>query len=340
MGEGREDLHARQRRLDEAAVARSTQQHPPLDAQPLPAAHRRERDDAAGSARGRPGGGRHRRPLRDQRRQWSGALAPKVREPAHESGARRQRALPWRTDRRAGDGAGVAGQVHGLRRVVGWQAAPDQSRRRRERRAAGEVHSRQRQAVRAQLQGRRHLHRNRAGLRRSDERLPLVRPRVAPCEHVHSGRRRAVGAPRRGDRCRRPRLPRNRRRALRPGEPSPRQRHRRREARREQDAAARRLLRRAERELAVPPRPRREHDAGGDRLPRPEVPRRHEQGVPSVAPGPREPRWRGSSHHASHDAAHLCRLAGVRQRRRVGRARAPGRIRRARSGCSCRSGAP
>ncbi len=83
MGEGREVLHARQRRLDEAAVARSTEQHRPLDAQPLSAAHRGERDDAAGTARGRPGGGRHRRPLRDQHRERSGAVAPQVREPAH-----------------------------------------------------------------------------------------------------------------------------------------------------------------------------------------------------------------------------------------------------------------
>ena len=238
VGEGREVVHARQRRLDEAAVAGSTEQHRPLDAQPLSAAHRGERDDAAGTPRGRPGGGRHRRPLRDQRRERPGALAPQVREPAHESGARRQRALPRRADGRAGDGAGIAGQVHGLRRVLGRQAAPDQSRRRRERRAAREVHSRQRQAVCAQLQGRRHLHGDGAGLRRSDERVPLIRPRIAPREHVHSGRRRPVGTPRRGDRRRRPRVSRDGRRDLRPGKPPARQRHRRRENRREQDGCS------------------------------------------------------------------------------------------------------
>ena len=233
MGEGREVLHARQRRLDEAAVAGPTQQHGPLDAQPLSAAHRGERHDASGAAGGRPGGGRHRRPLRRQRRERAGAVAPQVREPADQSGARRQRALPWRADGRAGDGAGIARQVHRLRRVLGRQVAPDQPGRRRERRAAREVHPGQRQAVCAQLQRRRHLHRDSAGLRRSDECLSLVRPRVAPREHVHSGRGRPVGPPRRGDRSRRPRVSRNGRRPLRPGEPSSRQRHRRRATRRE-----------------------------------------------------------------------------------------------------------
>ena len=66
--------------------------------------------------------------------------------------------------------------------------------------AAREVHPGRRQAVRAQPPQRRHLHRHRAGLRRPDQRVLLVRPRHAPRQRLHSRGRRAVGPPRRGHR--------------------------------------------------------------------------------------------------------------------------------------------
>ena len=159
------------------------------------------------------------------------------------------------------------GQVHDLRRVVGRPAAAGEPGRRPGRRAAGEVHPRRRQAVRAQPAQRRHLHGDGAGLRRPDQRVLLVRPRDAPRQRVHSRRRRPVGPPRRGDRSPRARVFLGTGDAhVRSADPPARQRHRRREARREQAAAARRLLRRAERQLAVAARSRRQHDAGGVRL--------------------------------------------------------------------------
>ena len=163
------------------------------------------------------------------------------------------------------------------------------------------------------------LHRHRAGLWRPDQRVLLVRPRHAPCERVHPGGRGPVGTPRRGDRSGRQGLPRNRRRAVRPGDAPPRQRHRRGEARRQQTAAAHRLLRRAQRELAVAARPGRQHDADGGRLPRPEVPGRHEQGVPAVAAGSRGTGRGGPPDDAPDHTADLQRRAGVRCEGHLGR---------------------
>ena len=221
---------------------------------------------AAGAARARRRRRRLRRSVRNRRRQRQADLASSLRQHARESGRHERHALPGRSDRRADDGAGIAGQIHGLRGVVGRPAAAGQPGRRPGRRAAREVHSRRRQAVRAQSARRRDLHRDRAGLRRPHQRVLLLRSRVTPRQRLHPCGRRLVGTPRRVDRSGRPRLHRHRRRAIRSADPASRQRHRRREARRQQAAAARRLLRRAERELAVAPRSRREHDAGGVRL--------------------------------------------------------------------------
>ena len=117
------------------------------------------------------------------------------------------------------------------------------------------------------LYERRHLHRDGAGLRRPHQRVLLVRPRLASCQRLHPRRRRLVGTARRGHRSRRPSVPRHGRRAFRSADPPSRQRHRRGEARRQQAAAAGRLLRRAERELALAPRSRRQHHAGRLRSP-------------------------------------------------------------------------
>ena len=195
-------------------------------------------------------------------------LAPALRQHAGQTGRHERHALSRRPDRGADDGADVAREVHGLRRVVGWTPSAAEPGGRPGRRAAREVHPRRRQALRAQPAQRRHLHRHGAGLRRPDERVLLVRPRHAPRERVHSRGRRPVGTPRRGHRSRGQGLPRHRRRGIRSADPPARQRHRRRQARREEAAAAHRLLRRAQRELALAARSGRQHDAGRDRLPR------------------------------------------------------------------------
>ena len=56
---------------------------------------------------------------------------------------------------------------------------------------------RRRQAVRAEPAQRRHLHGDRAGLRRPHQRVLLVRSRDAARQRVHPGRRRTLGPARR-----------------------------------------------------------------------------------------------------------------------------------------------
>ena len=123
------------------------------------------------------------------------------------------------------------------------------------------------------------------------------------------------------------RVPGHRRRPVQSDDAEPRQRDRRGEARRQQATAARRLLRRAERQLALAPRPRRERDADGVRLSRPQVPRRHEQRMPHVAARSRRARRRRSPHVAPHRR----RCSATTRRRSTARASGarwpPGRIR-------------
>ena len=204
LGPRREGLHAGQRRQHEAAVEAEAREHAARDAQPVCAAHRRARHDAAGAARDRPSS-----PASPTT--CSASTSPTGRQIWHRR-FDSTLANPGGTNDTLCPGGQTAvptmaqaspGQVHGLRRVVGRAAAPGQPRRRRGRRAAREVHSGRRQAVRAQPARRRHLHRDRAGLRRPDQRVLLVRPRDAPRQRVHSRRRRPVGPPRRGDRSRR-----------------------------------------------------------------------------------------------------------------------------------------
>ena len=192
-----------QRRQHEAAVEGQAREHAARDAQPVRAAHRRARDDARRARASSP----------------SSPASPTIcsastSRPASRSGtgtstarwptraARTTRSVPadrrpcrrWRRRRR---------EVHRLRRVVGRPAAAGEPGRRQGHRAAREVHPRRRQAVRAQPAQRRDLHRDRAGLRRPDQRVLLVRSRHAPRQRVHSRRRRPVGPPRRVDRSRR-----------------------------------------------------------------------------------------------------------------------------------------
>ena len=61
-------------------------------------------------------------------------LASPLRQHARESGRHERHALPGRANRRADDGADVAGQVHGVRGVVGRPSPAGESRRRRGRR--------------------------------------------------------------------------------------------------------------------------------------------------------------------------------------------------------------
>ena len=170
------------------------------------------------------------------------------------------------------------------------------------------------------------LHGDGAGLRRPDQRVLFLRPRDAPSAAPSFPRAAACGAA--AARRSHPKARSISAPATAMFDPS---------NRRlgngivgvklddEQAAAARRLLRRAERELAVAARSRRQHDAGGVRLPRPQVPRRHQQGVPAVAARSRRARRRGSSDDAAHHAAHLQRRAGVRLRAASGARSARGR---------------
>jgi hypothetical protein len=191
MGQGREDLYARERRLDKAAVARATEQHVSFDAQPVSAAHRGERHDAAGAARG----GRRRRRTDDLfginvadgqvlwRRRFENRLANQAPSTTCSAQADRRPRPRWCRYL-------PANTVF----AVSWDGRLCRSTSATARiRAAGEVHSRQRQAVCAQLQGWRHLHSDGAGVRWPDQRLPLVRSRVTPRQHVHSGGRRLWG---------------------------------------------------------------------------------------------------------------------------------------------------
>ena len=187
-------------------------------------------------------------------------------------------------------------------------------------RAAREVPAAQRQAVRPERRQRRHLHGHRAGLRRRAERVLFVstwrrarracscRPAAAcgaggarrfrlkasstwsPATRTFSPATRSLGNAIVG--------------AKLDAEPA---------------AAARRLLRAAERQLDVAARSRHERHADGVRLPRTEVPRRHEQGMPGVAARSRRARRRGSPHDAPHHAAAVQRRSGVRRQGRVGR---------------------
>ena len=244
-------------------VEGQAREHAARDAQPVCAARGRARHDAARLARARGRRRRLRRSLWHRRRRRQADLAPALRQHAGQSRRHERYALSRRPDRRADDGADVARHIHDLRGLVGRAAAPGESRGRQGRRAAREIHPRRWQALRAQPAQRRHLHGDGAGLRRIDERVLFVRPRHTPRQRVHPRGWRPVGPSRRGHRSRGPGVSRHRRRGIRSADPSPRQRHRRREARRQQAAAAHRLLRRAECELALAARPRRQHDAGG-----------------------------------------------------------------------------
>ena len=83
---------------------------------------------AAGAARDGRRRRRLRRSLRDRRRHRQADLASQVRQHACQSGRHQRHALSRRPDGGADDGADGAGEVHGVRRVVGWPAAAGESR--------------------------------------------------------------------------------------------------------------------------------------------------------------------------------------------------------------------
>ncbi len=123
-----------------------------------------------------------------------------------------------------------------------------------------------------------------------------------------------------------------------PADAQPRQRHRRREDRRRQAAAARGLLLAAERELDVASRSRRQHDADRVRLSRPQVPGRHEQGMPHVAARSRRPLAAKTTARRS-SRRRISATTRSRSTATASGARWPrGRTRAAPTGCSCRSG--
>ncbi len=214
LGARREGLHAGQRRQHEAAVEAEAREQAARDAQPVRAARRRTRDHARTARVSSPSSpaspttcsaSTSRRGKEIWHRQFDSTLA--------NPGGTNDTLCPGGQTAVPTMAAGVAGNIHRLRGVVGRPAAPGEPRRRQGRRAAREVHPRRRQAVRAQPAQRRDLHGDGAGLRRPDERVLLVRSRHPPRQRLHSRRRRPVGPPRRGDRSGRHGLPRHRRRA-------------------------------------------------------------------------------------------------------------------------------
>ena len=184
----------------EAPVEGEAREQAARDAQPVRAARRRARHHRAGPARARGRRRRLRRSVRHRRRGGPPDLAPALRQHARQTGRHERHAVPRRPDRGADDGAGVARELHDLRGVVGRAPSAGQPGGRPGHRAAREVHPGRRQAVRAQPAQRRHLHRHRAGLRRPDQCVLLVRPRHAPRERVHPRGRGPVGTPGRGHR--------------------------------------------------------------------------------------------------------------------------------------------
>ena len=327
----------------EAALEAEARKHAARDAQPLPAAHRGEGD-------------RRRRASREigivagvsddlfgidvatGQQIWHDALRRRTESAAasrttRSAPADRPRCRRWR---RSSPGKYTVyavswdGRLRQINAADGEDAAPPEK-----------FMPRRRQAVRAQPAQRRHLHRDRAGLRRPDQRVLLVRPRATRATARSFRRAAACGAA--AARRSSPdgtRLSRHRRRPVRSRQPR---------------ASATRIVGvklDANKQLQLAdyfgaPNAnwlwRRDLDVNTTpvavRLSRPQVPRRHEQGMPAVAARSRRARRRGSSHHAAHDAAHLQRRAGVRRTRRLGRAERVAGRRAARSGCSCRSGA-
>ena len=192
-------------------------EHAARDAQPVRAAHRREGDHGTGRKRSRRRCRRERRPVRHRRRDRQGALARSFRRRAQSTAAREQHPVSVRTHGHADAGPGLTGEIHRLCRLVGRPAAADQ-RGRRDRGGAGrEVRAGRRQAVCPQsLQGR-HLPRDRAGLRRPDQRVLRVRSCFEALDGIPSRRRRSVGPPRRVDLARGHGVYRHRRRRVRSG---------------------------------------------------------------------------------------------------------------------------
>ena len=85
-------------------------------------------------------------------------------------GVELRHAVPGRHHCHAGDRPGQdAGQLHRLCRRVGWAPASARCRDRESGRALRAVHAAQRQAVRAESVEQRHLHDERAGMRRQSE---------------------------------------------------------------------------------------------------------------------------------------------------------------------------
>ena len=280
MDKGRESLHQSERREDEAAVEGEAREHAARDAQLFQPAHLGNVTTAQGAREMAVVAG-----VSDDlfgidvasgelvwKKHFDGAPAG--------SGGPRQHALPRRSDcHPSSERALRPAEAPPSMPVVGRPVEPGGHGDGPGRGPPGEVPARQREAGHQPVK-RRHLHGERAGMRRQSERVLLVRSGHEESEHLPPRRRRTVGPPRRGCRSRGARLHGHRRRAVRSDDAESRQRDRRREDGREQADAARGLLRAEERQLDAAARSRRERDADGVRLQGHEVPHRHEQGVP------------------------------------------------------------
>ena len=175
----RDDPDEGQRQGHEAPVEGADRQPAAADAQPVSAAHRRQRRDPVGRQGDRHPRRRvrqrvwHRRRDRAQiwKRKFDSTFQEQPRRP------RRRRAVPRRPDGHAGARRAHAGQVRRLRGLVGRPPAHARRRDRRGDRAAATLRAAQRQALRAEPGERCDLHVHRAGLRRQSEQLLRVRSR-------------------------------------------------------------------------------------------------------------------------------------------------------------------
>ena len=163
----------------EAAVESAAGQPAAPDAQPLSGAHRQRRRDRARTPRSSAivagvSDNIYGIDVETGTQIWKRQFDSTFKD---DGSTRCVRAVPRRADRDADHRArGDAGEVHGLRDLVGRPAANARRRHGRGDVARRAVPAGQRQAVRPELLRQRPLHDDRAGLRRQPEPVLLVRP--------------------------------------------------------------------------------------------------------------------------------------------------------------------
>ena len=223
-----------------------------------------------------------------------------------------------------------AGQVHGLRDLVGRPAADARCRHRRGDGPRRAVPAAQRQALRAELPRQRALHDDRAGLRRQPEPVLFVRPRDQEGRQLRSRQRRAVAAAWALHRQGRPRVRRQRRRRLLSGAADLRPGHHRGQAEPDDqgdgDAG---LVRAEQRLLAAQARPRHERDRSRSSSTRAaNTPRSRARNAASGCSTPARSAARTTARRCTRRRSSATKRCSSRRRGPVGRARDLGRHRR------------